>query len=184
MLSAVCAVLTLLAPAGPLAGQAPCASYLYQPAYCLDDVRRGPAVPYDPQPGDIFLSTDQEWWARAGHWLAGAKGLHHSGIMFRRSDGRTVAATAEERRHSTPELLAVERRLIDRSLARRNERVSWPLLRRSKPGIASQFADIGGFIGLSSPKRIEISPYALTRNQSALRSNGYTRTAQATRKYS
>jgi len=70
--------------------------------------------------------------------------------------------------------------MVVRDIARRNERVSWPLLRRSKPGIASQFADMGGFVGLSSPKRIEISPYALTRNQSALRSTGYTRTSQAT----
>ncbi|MDB4891085.1 MAG: hypothetical protein JWL61_2940 [Gemmatimonadetes bacterium] len=70
--------------------------------------------------------------------------------------------------------------MIVRDIARRNERVSWPLLRRSKPGIASQFADVGGFVGLSSPRRIEISPYALTRNQSALRAAGYTRTEQAT----
>ena len=70
--------------------------------------------------------------------------------------------------------------MIVRDIARRNERVSWPLLRRSKPGIASQFADVGGFVGLSSPRRIEISPYALTRNQSAVRSTGYARTQQAT----
>jgi hypothetical protein len=70
--------------------------------------------------------------------------------------------------------------MIIRDIMRRNERVSWPLLRRSKPGIASQFADVGGFVGLSSPRRIEISPYALTRNQSALRNTGYARAQQAT----
>jgi hypothetical protein len=70
--------------------------------------------------------------------------------------------------------------MIIRDIMRRNERVSWPLLRRSKPGIASQFADVGGFVGLSSPRRLEISPYALTRNQSSLRNTGYARAQQAT----
>jgi hypothetical protein len=63
------------------------AGYLYQPAYCLADVRCGPAEPYVPQPGDIFLATDQALWARLGHYLAGGAGVHHSGIMFRRSNG-------------------------------------------------------------------------------------------------
>jgi hypothetical protein len=80
------------APAsGPEPGQE---SYLYQPAYSLDDELRFPAEPYAPQPGDIFLATDQEWWAVAGHWLAGGAGVHHSGIMFRRSDGRMALLEA------------------------------------------------------------------------------------------
>jgi hypothetical protein len=86
--------LACLAAAPPTPDAPPAGSYLYQPAYCLDDVRLGPAVPYCPQPGDIFLSTDQEWWAKAGHWLAGGKGLHHCGIMFRRSDGRMALIEA------------------------------------------------------------------------------------------
>lgn len=61
--------------------------FLYRPAYCLDATLRGPAEVYAPQPGDIFLATDQERWARVGHWLAGGAGVHHSGIVFRRSDG-------------------------------------------------------------------------------------------------
>jgi hypothetical protein len=63
-------------------------SYLHGPAFSLDDDLRMPAVPYVPQPGDIFLATDQALWARAGHWIAGGAGVHHSGITFRRSDGR------------------------------------------------------------------------------------------------
>ena len=61
---------------------------LYQPAYAIDDELRGLPRPYCPQPGDVFLATDQSFWMRAGHWLAGGKGVHHSGILFRRSDGR------------------------------------------------------------------------------------------------
>src|SRR4051812_15040092 len=59
--------------------------------------------------------------------------------------------------------------MIMRDIARRNERVSWPLWRKSKSGIASQFADVGGFMGLPSPRRLELSPYALTRNKSVVR---------------
>ena len=30
-------------------------AYLYQPAYCLDEVLRAPTRPYVPQPGDIMI---------------------------------------------------------------------------------------------------------------------------------
>jgi hypothetical protein len=70
------------------------ASYLYRPAFCLDDVLRLPAEPYLPQPGDIFLATDQMVWARLGHFVAGGAGVHHSGIMFLRSDGRPALLEA------------------------------------------------------------------------------------------
>ena len=50
------------------------------------------------------------------------RGLTHSDVI-RRADGRVIPATADERRHSTPELLAVERRLIDGALDRRDARV-------------------------------------------------------------
>jgi hypothetical protein len=62
-------------------------SYLCRPAYCLDRVLRGPVEPYLPQPGDIFLATDQRLWYRLGHRIAGANGVHHSGIVFARPNG-------------------------------------------------------------------------------------------------
>ncbi len=43
------------------------------------------------------------------------------GDVIRRSDGHAVKATTEERRHSTPELLETERRLLEGALARRDE---------------------------------------------------------------
>lgn len=46
------------------------------------------------------------------------RGLTHSDVI-RRADGRVVAATAEERRYSTPELLARERAVIDRVVSGR-----------------------------------------------------------------
>ncbi len=62
-------------------------SYLYQPAYHIDDVLRLPAVPYLPQPGDVLLATDDNkfWWAT--HALAGAFEPHNSAIVVRRADG-------------------------------------------------------------------------------------------------
>ncbi|TML36534.1 MAG: conjugative relaxase, partial [Actinobacteria bacterium] len=47
--------------------------------------------------------------------------LTFSGVI-QRLDGRVVPSTVEERRHSTPELLAIERRLIERTLARQSDR--------------------------------------------------------------
>ncbi len=51
---------------------------------------------------------------------ADVRGLTHSDVV-RRADGRVVPATVEERRYSTAELLALERRIIDGSRARRDE---------------------------------------------------------------
>lgn len=62
-------------------------SYLAQPAYCLKDVIHLPLREYVPQPGDLFLSTDQALWSRFGHALAGGPGLHHSGTIFALPDG-------------------------------------------------------------------------------------------------
>src|SRR4051794_10851240 len=63
-------------------------SFVYQPAFCMDYELRGPAVPYVPQAGDIFVCTGREMWAKVGHWLAGAYAPQHSGIVFLRPDGR------------------------------------------------------------------------------------------------
>jgi hypothetical protein len=54
--------------------------------------------------------------------------------------------------------------MIMRDVARSNERYSWPLYRRSRPGIASQMQRVGGFTGLASPRRVELMPYVVTRN--------------------
>ena len=70
--------------------------------------------------------------------------------------------------------------MIMRDLARRNERVSWPLLRRSRNSLASQFGDVGGFTGLGSPRRVEVAPYVLVRNQGAVRADGIRRSQQGT----
>ena len=70
--------------------------------------------------------------------------------------------------------------MIMRDVARYNERYSWPVYRRSRPGIASQFGDVTGFTGLGSPRRLEISPYVLARDRSAVRRDGFARSQQGT----
>jgi hypothetical protein len=62
-------------------------SYLYQPAFSMDHELRAPVAPYVPQPGDIFLCTGCEMWAKLGHWAAGTGAPQHSGIVFARPDG-------------------------------------------------------------------------------------------------
>jgi hypothetical protein len=62
-------------------------SFLYQPAYELDDELRGPAATYCPQPGDIYFSTTCCWVAILGHRAAWCGPPHHSGIVFAKPDG-------------------------------------------------------------------------------------------------
>ena len=71
----------------------PC-SYLYQPSFCMDYELRGPAVPYCPQPGDLFLATDRGFLAKLGHKAAFAEAPQHSGIVVTRSDGRVALLEA------------------------------------------------------------------------------------------
>jgi hypothetical protein len=72
--------------ADPVPGCTP-TSYLYQPAFCIDHELRQPAEPYVPQPGDLFLCTGCEMWAKLGHFVAFASAPQHSGIVWARPDG-------------------------------------------------------------------------------------------------
>lgn len=76
----------LCAGADAEAPPAPC-SYLFQPAYCVADVWRGPAVPYLPQPGDVMLATDPNRFWAITHNLAFAFEPHNSAIIVQRCDG-------------------------------------------------------------------------------------------------
>jgi hypothetical protein len=62
-------------------------SFLYRPAYCIDDVLRLPAEAYLPQPGDIMLATDPGKFWTVTHAVAGAGHPHNSAIIFARPDG-------------------------------------------------------------------------------------------------
>jgi hypothetical protein len=62
-------------------------SYLYQPAFCLDELKREPAQPYLPQPGDIMLRLDHSIFWRVTHYMALAFDPNGSAIVFARPDG-------------------------------------------------------------------------------------------------
>ncbi len=62
---------------------------------------------------------------------------------------------------------------IARQIARYQENVSWPLYRKSKGGIVSQFGDVIGIDGISSPRRLELAPYTVTKAYTAPTSSGY-----------
>src|ERR1700720_1102043 len=66
---------------------APPPSYLCQPAYCIDWEIRRPTVAYVPQPGDVLLATDINFFWSLPHTLALACEPHNSAIVVQRCDG-------------------------------------------------------------------------------------------------
>ena len=52
-------------------------SYLYEPSYQLDNLVRGQARAYVPQPGDVLLATDVNWFWSLTHNIAGAGEPHN-----------------------------------------------------------------------------------------------------------
>lgn len=64
---------------------------------------------------------------------------------------------------------------IHREIARLNERQAWPLFTRSRFGLASQLGELQGIQGIASPRRLEVLPYAVTKNASELRTGGWGR---------
>jgi len=76
--------------------------------------------------------------------------------------------------------------LFARKIGRLNESISWPGYRKSKSGLVSQFAEVSGFAGLSSPRRLEVTPYTVLKTVPEHRldgsgtTTGYSRAAQST----
>jgi len=60
-----------------------------------------------------------------------------------------------------------------RDIARRNERVAWPLYRTSRNALASQLGDVSGFDGLARSGRLELLPYLVTKNVTESRGAGW-----------
>ena len=93
MIPVVCALLSVTCSGGP-AGPPESKSFLYQPAFCIDDVLRGPAEPYVPRPGDIMLRMDHSIFWRVTHYMALACDPNGSGIIFARPDGTMAVLEA------------------------------------------------------------------------------------------
>ncbi len=66
---------------------------------------------------------------------------------------------------------------IMRRIARKGERPVWPLIRRSKTGFVSQYAEVPGFVGLTAPRRMELMPYTVGRYGYSPRGDGSPRDA-------
>ncbi|MEP7345122.1 MAG: DUF5916 domain-containing protein [Gemmatimonadaceae bacterium] len=62
---------------------------------------------------------------------------------------------------------------IHREIGRLNERIAWPRYSRSAPGIASQLGEVRGIEGVSSPRRLEVLPYAVQKNVTEQQVRGY-----------
>ncbi|HEV8358552.1 MAG TPA: DUF5916 domain-containing protein [Gemmatimonadales bacterium] len=58
-----------------------------------------------------------------------------------------------------------------RDIDRFKERVSWPLYRNSQAGFVSQLGEVAGLTGLASPRRLEMSPYVVTKNITLAKGN-------------
>jgi hypothetical protein len=162
--------LTLLMTLGAAPAESCPGSFLSQPAFCIDDVLRGPTVPYSPTPGDIFLATDQALWARCGHWLAGGCGVHHSGIMFRRCDGRMALIEAGPFNSTTVEVMDPVEHMLAR--VRAGDKV-W-VRRRAVPLTEEESARLTEFLEAQEGK-----PFAVLRligQVSLFRSRGPVRT--------
>src|SRR5216683_2440060 len=69
---------------------------------------------------------------------------------------------------------------VDRDIYRYSQRVSWPLFRQSQAGFVSQFGEITGLEGLEAPRRLEASPYLVTKNVSQFTATGIERTQDLT----
>jgi len=69
---------------------------------------------------------------------------------------------------------------ILRRVARTGERVSYPLIRRSRTGNVSQWAATPGFKGLPAPRRMELMPYSVARYGASPLGDGTPRNAART----
>lgn len=52
-----------------------------------------------------------------------------------------------------------------RSIQRHTSQLTWPLYRQSRSGFVSQFGELTGLEGLAAPRRAEIAPYLVTKNE-------------------
>lgn len=62
-----------------------------------------------------------------------------------------------------------------RDIERFKERVSWPLYHRQQAGFVSQLGELTGIEGISSPRRLEATPYVVTKNVSVPTATGFER---------
>jgi hypothetical protein len=65
--------------------------------------------------------------------------------------------------------------MVWRSVERYTTQITWPLYRMSKAGFVSQFGELTGLDDLVNPRRAEITPYLVTKNESRPTTTGFGR---------
>src|SRR5256714_6394846 len=55
--------------------------------------------------------------------------------------------------------------MVVRDIGRTSQRISWPLLDHDKQGFMTQLGDLGGIRSLATPRRLEVMPYVVTKNE-------------------
>jgi hypothetical protein len=144
-------------------------SYLWQPAYCIDDVRRGPAEKYVAQPGDIILSTDSKCFWKLTFTIAATGHPHHAAIVFRRPDGRLAALEAGP--HDTSHIEIID---LNENLRSYEEEGPVWVRRRKTPLTDDQSARLTEFAYMQEGKRFAL--IRLGAQLTPLRSRGPLRT--------
>jgi hypothetical protein len=143
---------------------------LCQPSYEMDAELRGPVAAYAAQPGDIYMSTDNLFWAEAGHRLAISGPPHHSGIVIARSDGRLAMLEAGPFNGIRVETVDLDYCLQEHE--RRGEKV-W-IRRRRTPLTAEQSACLTKWAEAQDGKRFAV--FRLLGQITIFRSRGPLRT--------
>ena len=69
-------------------------SFLYEPSYKWDNDLHGTPMAYVPQPGDIMLATDKNWFWSLTHNLAWAGEPHNSAVIVANQQGKLVVLEA------------------------------------------------------------------------------------------
>jgi hypothetical protein len=161
-----CGLLLGIAAPGANAGD----NYLCQPTYTMDEEERGPSHVYAAQPGDIYMSTDKLFWARAGHFLAFSGAPHHSGIVVARSDGRMAMLEAGPFNGIWVEIVDLDYCLAEHQ---RRREIVWIRQRRT-PLTAEQSASLTKWAESQDGKRFAV--FRLLGQITLFRSRGPLRT--------
>ncbi|HEX6307681.1 MAG TPA: DUF5916 domain-containing protein [Longimicrobiales bacterium] len=61
---------------------------------------------------------------------------------------------------------------VFRDIERYRERISWPLLRRSVNGLASQMGTVSGITGIGGSRSVELTPYTVAQNETRAGAEG------------
>jgi hypothetical protein len=113
LLMLACLSLPGQAPAGPVA-----VGELAPPAYSLQHTPPGPRVAYQPQPGDVVLSTTSNFKATLKYIFAGSWKPTHAGVVVQTASGQLAVLEAGGGRSHEVKLVPIAERPLRESDAK------------------------------------------------------------------